>query len=186
VHPGLEFRGGRMIERFGGVEVREFELDGMRAALSVGGSEHYALPRSYPELRDVGVYMGWFGRRAYAMSRGARALSAIRGLPLLGRVPAALAGLGPASRGRGPDAATRAAAQSQILAVASNAAGRELARALLVGSDPYGFTAEVLAWGASQVAAHPPRLAGARGPIEAFGLDALLAGCREAGLHEAT
>ena len=31
------------------------------AGVSVGGSEHFALPRLAPRLREVNAYLGWFG-----------------------------------------------------------------------------------------------------------------------------
>src|SRR6476646_4564562 len=38
---------------------RRFGSEG--EAISVGGSEHFALPRLAPGLREVEVYLGWFG-----------------------------------------------------------------------------------------------------------------------------
>ena len=32
-----------------------------RDAVSVGSSEHFALPRVAPQLREVNAYLGWFG-----------------------------------------------------------------------------------------------------------------------------
>ena len=45
-------RHGRAFEIFPGKQAR---------AISVAGSEHFALPRVHPTLRDVDVYLGWFG-----------------------------------------------------------------------------------------------------------------------------
>jgi hypothetical protein len=47
----------------------------------------------------------------------------------------------------------------------------------------YDFTSRVLAWGAETAAAGGMKRSGALGPAEAFGLDELEAGCREAGLE---
>ena len=43
-----------------------------RPAISVGGAEHFTLPAAYPRLREVNVYLGWFGPASRA-SPGARA-----------------------------------------------------------------------------------------------------------------
>jgi short subunit dehydrogenase-like uncharacterized protein len=52
----------------------------------------------------------------------------------------------------------------------------------LDGQNPYAFTAAILAWGAETAARRGLESAGAPGPVEAFGLDALEQGCRAAGL----
>ncbi|MEA2191504.1 MAG: hypothetical protein QOI73_1625, partial [Solirubrobacteraceae bacterium] len=85
----------------------------------------------------------------------------------------------------GPDAATRAAARSEIVAVASDGAGRTLATVRLAGASPYDFTAAMLAWGAMRAAAGAVRGRGALGPVEAFGVDELERGVAEAGIERA-
>ena len=52
----------------------------------------------------------------------------------------------------------------------------------LAGANPYDFTGEILAWGAMRVAAGGLRGAGALGPVDGFGLDALEAGVAQAGI----
>ncbi len=52
----------------------------------------------------------------------------------------------------------------------------------LDGQNPYAFTAAILAWGAETAARRGLESAGALGPVEGFGLDALEQGCRAAGL----
>ena len=51
----------------------------------------------------------------------------------------------------------------------------------LSGVDPYDFTARFLAWSAVR-ALEGVYGTGALGPVEAFGLEALQAGCAEAGI----
>ncbi|MDP2712848.1 MAG: hypothetical protein Q8O56_16690, partial [Solirubrobacteraceae bacterium] len=80
----------------------------------------------------------------------------------------------------------RARASSQIVAVASDAAGRPLATVRLEGDNPYDFTARMLAWGAIAAAAGGIGASGALGPVEAFGLDALRAGVARAGIASTT
>jgi hypothetical protein len=52
----------------------------------------------------------------------------------------------------------------------------------LAGIEGYEFSAGILAWGADQAAAGRMQGTGALGPLEAFGLDAVEQGCREAGV----
>jgi short subunit dehydrogenase-like uncharacterized protein len=153
--------------------------------VTYGGSEHLALPRIAPGLRDVEVYLGWFGRR----SRAVQVFSAV-GAPLA-RVPGpralarAAAGRLAGTTGQGPDEAARRRCRSLVVAVASDAGGRELAQVRLHGPDPYTLTAGLLAWGAQRAAAHGVPATGALGPVDAFGLEALQQGAATAGLERA-
>ena len=67
--------------------------------------------------------------------------------------------------------------------MAGDASGRNLAVVHLTGGDPYSFTAPVLACAAGTAATQGVRPAGALGPVEAFGLDALGRACADAGFH---
>ncbi len=60
-----------------------------------------------------------------------------------------------------------------------------VSRIELVGPEAYRLTAELLAWGATRAADGGLSGAGALGPVQAFGLEALTAGAAEAGLHRA-
>ena len=82
--------------------------EGPRRRCPSGSSEHFALPRVAPQLREVNAYLGWFGPASRAM----QAFSA--GTALGMKVPGA-AKLWDAAAGRfvkgstgGPDAAARA------------------------------------------------------------------------------
>ena len=118
VEPAFTWRDGIRTER-GAARVRRFELRGKtREAISVGSSEHFALPRMEPGLREVNVYLGWFA----GASRAMQAFSAVNSL--VARIPGAKAGiealtsrLVKGSTG-GPDAAARAASGSAIVAIA--------------------------------------------------------------------
>ncbi|HEV3398670.1 MAG TPA: saccharopine dehydrogenase, partial [Actinomycetes bacterium] len=118
-----------------------------------------------------------------------QALSAV-GAPLA-RVPGARAltraatGRLLARTGEGPDEATRRRGGSLIVAVASDADGRELAKVQLRGPDPYTLTAGLLAWGAQRAATAGIPGTGALGPVDAFGLEALEQGAAAAGLERA-
>ena len=67
--------------------------------------------------------------------------------------------------------------------------GEELAAIRLTGADPYSFTGRILGWAAGKAAADGVRsadgtpLAGALGPVEAFGIVPLEAACAEAGFR---
>jgi hypothetical protein len=82
-----------------------------------------------------------------------------------------------------PDAAVNI--RTDVVAEAANANGRTLAKAHLVGGDPYSFTAPFLAWAATQAATQSMRPAGSLGPVEAFGPDALESACAAAGFRQA-
>jgi short subunit dehydrogenase-like uncharacterized protein len=181
--PGFALRAGRVVTEPTARRVRAFDLGRRRAtAVSVGGSEHLALPRVAPGLRDAGVYLGIPG----APARGAQALSV--GTAMLGRLPGARDALGallrplaPGSTG-GPDAESRARVGALVVAEALDARGTQLASVRLSGVNPYDFTAAILAWGAEAAAEGGLHGTGALGPVDGFGLDALERGCAEAGL----
>ena len=175
---------------------RRLRVDGRsRAVVSVGGAEHFGLPAVHPALEDVEVYAGYFGAAAPVV-RGVSAL-----LAAVSRSQAARRRLGPrleALAGRGgspadrllmeggePDGAARHAsgAESVVLARAYREDGVRLASVELRGPEPYALTAGILAWAAASCAAAPCPAAGALGPVAAFGLAALEAGCAEAGLR---
>ncbi len=180
--PSYAFADGMLADERGARHVRSF--DG-RPTISIGASEQFTLPRAHPGLRDVGVWLGWFG----PASRPLQLLSA--GTALATRLPgvrraitSGAARLVPGSTG-GPDASTRARARSQVVAVASDAAGVVLATVRIEGSSPYDFTAGMLAWGAMRAAEGALTGAGALGPVDGFGLDELEQGVASAGIVRA-
>jgi short subunit dehydrogenase-like uncharacterized protein len=183
VSPGFAWRDGRLVTERGGARVRAFELDGRRReAISVASSEHFTLPRVAPLLREVDVYLGWFGSLSRPLQAFSLATSAVTRLPgSRALIEAALKRAMKGSSG-GPDAQERAKTRSQIVAIARGVNGAQLARVDLRGPNPYTFTGEIIAWAA--IAATERGLAGtgALGPIDAFGLDALEAGCADAGI----
>ena len=182
LEPAYVWRSGIRTER-GAVRMRSFEVAGKtRQAISVGSSEHFALPALYPGLREVNVYLGWFG----SSSRAMQAMSAVNAG--LVRIPGLKSGFDhlidrfvPTSTG-GPDAAARERTGSAIVAIAYGPGDRELARVEVRGVNGYTFTAEVLAWGAASALEQGMEGVGALGPASAFGLDRLEAGCAEAGI----
>jgi short subunit dehydrogenase-like uncharacterized protein len=192
LEPGYAFRGGRIVSERTAAHVTSFKVDGKkREALSIGSSEHFALPRlrraagadGVPEqapLTDVGVYLGWFGRATRLVHYGSALGSPVSSLPGVRRAIDAAARRIQRSRAA---PGTAAAIRSDVVAVAGDAGGRELAVVHLTGGDPYSFTAPMLAWAAGKAAAGGVRPAGALGPVEAFGADILERACADAGFH---
>ena len=183
LEPSFAWRGGRIVTERSGARVRSFVVDGRASkAISAGSSEHFGLPPAFPGLRDVDVYLGWFGGASDAL----RVASA--GMALATKVPGVRDVLGEvvarAVKGStgGPDADARASSSSLVVAEAADATGRVLARVRLAGVNGYDFTAGMLAWGARAAASGRLHGAGALGPVGAYGLDALCEGARSAGI----
>jgi short subunit dehydrogenase-like uncharacterized protein len=181
--PGFAYRGGRIVTERGAVRTRSFPVrDRQRAAISIGASEHFALPQVAPQLREVRAYLGWFD----SLSRAMQVFSAVNTVML--KVPGVKPGVDfvtsrfvKGSTG-GPDAAARAKTGSHAVGIAYDAAGRALSEVHLEGVNGYEFTGRILAWGASRALAEGLEGTGALGPVGAFGLDALERGASDAGI----
>jgi short subunit dehydrogenase-like uncharacterized protein len=188
LEPMYTWTDGELRVEQAGRRYRTFAVAGReRGGISIGGGEQFALPRFAqtgvaPGLREVDVYLGWFGSASRAVHRAAPLT------PLIGKVPAlakGVVGLGRAAAGRmsdEPDAATLAATTSYFIGEAFDAAGERLSSVTLRGPEAYAITAELLAWAAGQAAEHGVRGSGALDPVGAFGLDTLRAGAAEAGI----
>jgi short subunit dehydrogenase-like uncharacterized protein len=177
------YRGGRVQTVRSAERVRDFPVRGRdRPGISVGGVEHFTLPAAYPQLREVNVHLGWFGGLARAAQAATLMSDAFSHLPgargLLLRSSDKLTRIG----GSGPEPGTTPGTHSHIAAIAYGAAGEPLAEVHVAGGDAYDFTARFLAWSARRAAEHGVDATGAVGPLDAFGLEALEAGCAEAGL----
>ena len=160
--------------------MRSFSVGGKGMdAVSVGSSEHFTLPRVAPQLREVNVYLGWFG----PLARPMQVLSLGLSLPGVGSLTKAVGERFVKGSTGGPDAETRSKSQSHVVAIAYDAAGHELSEVHVTGVDGYTFTGRMLAWGADRAAAGGLQGTGALGPVDAFGLIALTDGCRWAGLE---
>jgi short subunit dehydrogenase-like uncharacterized protein len=182
--PAFAWREGRIQTARVAKRVASFDVEGKsRDAVSVGSSEHFALPRLQPGLREVDAYLGWFG----PLSRPMQAMSA--GMAVATKLPGVTRGLDAlmsrAVKGSsgGPNAAERARFGSHILARAYDDDGTMLAEVRVAGGNAYEFSGAILAWGAQTAASTGFKGAGALGPVDAFGLDELEAGCREAGIE---
>ncbi len=193
LEPGYAFRGGRIVTERTAAHVASFEVDGTRRqGLSIGSSEHFALPRLRPPaagkdgipapapLTDVGVYLGWLGGATRLAHYGAAVAAPLERLPGARRVLDEVARRIQRSRA-GPREGE--SIRSDVVAMAADARGRKLAAVHLTGGDPYSFTAPMLAWAAGQAAAQGVQPAGALGPVEGFGAGPLESGCAAAGFH---
>jgi short subunit dehydrogenase-like uncharacterized protein len=178
---GYAFRDGalrsaRMAER-----VRSFHVRGKdRDAISVGGSEHFALPALTPRLEEVNVYVGWFPALARPLQAGSLAGSVALRVPGVRGTLKAVADRAVEVVGGVDDPGSGV---SWVVAEAYDAAGERLAEVHMSGIEPYALTAGLLAWAAHRAAGDGVGGTGALGPLEAFGLRELEAGCLEAGLE---
>ncbi len=186
LEPSFALRGGRLRSERTGARVKSFALGDPweRRAISVGGSEHLALPALHRQLQDVDVLLGMdaayvpFMPVISAAIAGATTFSPARAVlkNLLRRRVKGSSG--------GPDEAARSRGRSTILATAYARDGRELSTVRLAGVNSYTFAFNILAWAATAAAAG--NLApGALGPVAAFGLNELEAGARAAGIERA-
>jgi len=143
------------------------------------------MPPLSPTLREVGVHLDGFG----PLTRPAHLLSPLTGL--LSRVPGTpavaqrLAAAVVRRVAEGPSQATLERARTHTVAEVRDASGTLVSRVQVDGPEAYGFTAAMLAWGATRAADEGALGTGAMGPVQAFGLDALTAGAAEAGLVRA-
>lgn len=174
-------RDGRLVTERSAKRVRTFESRGRQlSGVSIGSSEHLALPRIHPSLREVDAYLGWFG----PASRGMQAMSVLGELAAVRDATAKLAARFVKGSTGGPGPEARAKTGSLAIAEAYDAGGNLVERVELRGPNGYTFTGDILAWGAIRAAEHGMSAPGALGPVEAFGLEALTAGCAEVGLSE--
>jgi short subunit dehydrogenase-like uncharacterized protein len=183
LEPGKIWKSGTLVKSYGAAGVRTFTLDGReKAGILLPTTESFSLPRVFSNLRDVNVYLGWYGNKSYALHRMAVVSAALMKVPGYGALLRRLVSLTQESEGKGPDRELRGATGSHIVAEAYDAGGRVLSRAEMTGANGYDFTFKILAWAADMIARGKLKKTGAVGPIEAFGLDGLIKGCKEAGL----
>jgi short subunit dehydrogenase-like uncharacterized protein len=181
--PSYSWRGGRLVTERGAARMRHFDVEGRSLpGISVGTSEAFALPRARPELREVNVYLGWFGGAARPMTLMSPGLDLFRRVPVLGDAPKLLARQLLKGSTGGPDAAARAKSGSAVVAAAYAANGAQLAAVRLSGVNGYDFTGRILAWGAETALNGGLTGTGALGPADGFGVDELEKGAAEAGI----
>jgi short subunit dehydrogenase-like uncharacterized protein len=184
LEPNHAFAGGRLVPQPAGARLWRFDVGGRpRRGLSVGGSEHLSLPPLAPSLREVGVFLDWFGPAAAVAHRlapltpwVARMPGARSALPRLADLVGRRVAEAPSTGGQ---------VRTSVVAEVRDATGQLVSAVRLAGPDPYALTADLLAWGATHAAERGVRGTGALGPVQAFGLDALTAGAAGAGITRA-
>ncbi len=183
--PSFQFRGGKVMSERGAKKLYAFDVAGKtRQAVSVGTSEAYSLPRVYPGLRDVEVYLGWFGPQSRAMQVFSFVGAGFTKIPGVRSATGAIVERFVKTSTGGPDEEARKGTRSVFVAEALGSAGEVLSRVETEGINSYEFSGRVLAWAAEATAAATAAQvgAGARGPVEAFGLARLEAGVAECGI----
>jgi short subunit dehydrogenase-like uncharacterized protein len=186
--PMYGWRDGALHDEPAGRRYRTFAVAGKdRPAVSIGGVEQFALPRLAatgvaPRLREVDVYLGWFGAASRGVHLGSRVTPFVARIEPLVKAVTALAGLAVRRASDEPSAAVLAASTSHFVGEAFGASGQRLASVTLTAPEPYAITADLLAWAAGHAAEHGVAGSGALDPVSAFGLDTLRAGAAEAGI----
>jgi short subunit dehydrogenase-like uncharacterized protein len=186
VEPSFQFRDGSLVTERGAKKLHSFGVGGrQRQGISVGTSEAFSLPRVYPGLKDVEVYLGWFGRQSRAMQAFSLVGSGMTKIPGVRQATNAGVGRFVKTSTGGPDEEARKNGGSLFAAEALDDAGNVIATAGADGISGYEFTGLFLAWAAEATAKGEAGHAGAgaRGPVEAFGLDRLEAGCADSGIR---
>ncbi|WP_445185621.1 saccharopine dehydrogenase family protein [Pseudonocardia sp. Cha107L01] len=188
LEPMYRWRDGALHDEPAGARYRTFQVAGRdRPGVSIGATEQFALPRLAatgvaPRLREVDVYLGWFGPISRAVHLGSRVAPLFAKFEPVAKGLTAVGRLAVRKATEEPNAATLAASTSYFVGEAFGASGQRLASVTLTAPDGYAITAELLAWGAGYALEHGVSGSGALDPVSAFGLDTLRAGAAEAGI----
>jgi short subunit dehydrogenase-like uncharacterized protein len=176
---GFAYRDGAVRRTRPAERVRSFSVAGRsREAFSIGAAEHYGLPAAFPALREVNVYLGWFGPLSRPFQAGSFVGSFVKRVPLA-TASMRFVGERVASVLPGPSPGATSDGSIWVVAEALSAAGEVLSSVSLAGPSAYDFTASFVAWAAQRSVSG----AGVLGPVEAYGLDGLEKGAAQAGLE---
>lgn len=143
--------GGRLVERPTGRDVSG-------SSILTGGTEPLTAQRQWPGVTDVSVWLD-LGRTALLARPASYVVPVLLAVPGL-RERVRRAG---GRTGSGPTVAERARTTSDVVAVASDADGRELGRGRVTGPNPYDLTATTMAAAAQRLAERGLDGAGAEG-----------------------
>lgn len=174
--PQHSWRDGRLKLEPTAARLQSFTVDHKtRWGASVGGSESITLPKQYPNLDEVNVYLEFPGPTqvvrgvVYAFALGLGFVGRFKsGRDFVERTVARAA----KTTGGGPTEDQRGYSGTQVVAVCRDENGRRLAGTRIEGPvNGYTLTGKTLAWGASELRQGRQLAAGAIGPVEAFGLD---------------
>lgn len=180
--PVTVFADGALVARRAAQDIARFPvLGGERSAILASGTEVLQLPASYPGVRDVRVFNGWFPSLARPLQVASLVTTTMARSSAGRRVLDAMLSkfIGPAG---GPDEAERARTRGLAVAVARDASGKVLAQVEVDGPSAYSVTAELMAMAGHRLALGLGRTPGVVGPIDGLGADDFPAACAEAGL----
>ena len=181
---GTFYRNGELVSDYVGNRTLPIHFhDKTIQGISLAGIEGLELPRLFPSLKSVNVYLGWFGRFGGLVSSFSRVQQR------LFKLPGYLATMRKLSRKvsiphRSP-ATVIEKGNSDVLvkAEAREAHGEMLGEIELKGHNMYEYTGEIMAWIIAQIEAGKVRHYGVSGPLRAFGLDALAQGHEKIGFN---
>ncbi len=183
LEPGITWTNGAVLEEYVAQHFKKFQIgDTLNSSFSICGSEHFTLPKIYPQIMNIKTYLGWFGAFSYLFTMLSKLNLLLFKVPGFKSLRQRLSANVLHSKKNGPDAERRASTGSHIIAYAYDVNGHELAKSELIGVNGYTFTANILAWAADQARQGNINGVGALGPVEAFGLKKLQSGCEESGL----
>lgn len=141
--------------------------------IAVPASECLELPRIYPDLKNVNVYLAWFGAFGGAMSLLNRLQHQLFKIPGYRSLLNSIGQRVPVPRRTSPSITAKNEGPSLIVAEAYNSGGELLGTRTIDGHNMYYYTGEIMAWMASQIQKGEIKEFGVVGPVRAFGLDAL-------------
>ena len=171
---GTFYNDGQWQERNLGAKVHQITAGGKKVkAISVPASECYELPRIYPDLKDVNVYLAWFGSLGGVISLFNRLQHQLFKIPGYRPLMRSIATRIPVPKRTLPSITAKNEGKSLIVAEAYNSKGELLKKHYLNGHNMYYYTGEIMAWLAARIQAGQINEFGVVGPVRAFGLDAL-------------
>lgn len=187
IEDSFRWSGGRLRPERPGVRVRSFEVGAGKQSegLSLGSAEHFTVPRLAATISEVNVYVGWYGRLTKAAAVAGAVSGTASRVPGFGSVwESMVRGVsGSAGPGVGSDPSARRP-RSLVVAETYDADGVFQQRVRVEGPPPQELTGSLLSWGAGMLLQGAENDAGALGPAEAFGTEALVSGCMALGLAE--
>jgi short subunit dehydrogenase-like uncharacterized protein len=180
LRPHHAWRDGALVPAKAGDRVRTFTAAGeSHAGIAIGGPEHFWIPRRFPALAEVNVYLGSVRseRAARLAGRAIAVGSAVPGMPAVVSRIAARPRTSP-----GPSPELRAATGCMVTATAFAEDGAELHTVTLRGANAYTVTSQLMAWEALTLQRDWSERSGVLSPVEVFGLEPLQDALAQAGL----
>ncbi|WP_159931239.1 saccharopine dehydrogenase NADP-binding domain-containing protein [Oceanicoccus sp. KOV_DT_Chl] len=141
--------------------------------ISVSGSECFELPRMYPTLDNVNVYLGWFGPLGGLVSCISRLQQKLLKIPGYLKMMQALAARVQFPAINVEKITAKDEGGSLVVAEAFDSNGKLIKQCTLSGHNMYYYTGEIMAWIVSKIQRGEIKACGVVGPVRAFGLEAL-------------